>query len=116
VYTPFNIAVQPKSTNGEFVYSFSVTDAGTGTNPIEGYQLDPTTGKLTALTSSPFTLSTTTAFGQFDQSGSYLFLYSGVAPTIKLGVANVSTAGGLAETLPTASVPTSGYWAVSDVP
>ncbi len=116
VYSPFNIAVQPKSTNGEFVYSFSINDGNTSTNPIEAYQLNTSTGALTAVTGSPFSLSTSTAWGQFDQSGSYMFIYSGTAPNITMGVVTVASSGGLTETLPSTPVATSGYWAVSDVP
>ena len=116
VYAPFNIAVQPKSVNGEFVYSFSLDDTGSGTNPIEGYQLNTTTGALSVISGSPFTLSTPTAFGQFDQSGNYMFIYSGVAPNVSLGVVNVAASGALTETLPTTSLSSGGYFAVSDVP
>jgi 6-phosphogluconolactonase (cycloisomerase 2 family) len=116
VYAPFNIAVQPKSVNGEFVYSFSFDDAGTATNPIEAYKLDPTTGALKVITSSPFTVSTSAAFGQFDQSGSYLFVYPSPASSVPLGVINVASSGALTETLPSVTLPTGGYFAVSDVP
>lgn len=116
VYAPFNIAIQPKSVNGEFIYSFSLNDAGTGTNPIEAYKLDATTGALSLVTGSPFSIATPTAFGQFDQSGNYLFIYSGVAPSVSLGVVNVASTGALSETLPTTPLVTSGYFAASDLP
>jgi len=116
VYTPFNIAMQPNSTNGEFVYSLGYDDAGTATNPIEGYKLDPTTGQLTVIAGSPFTVSTSAAFGQFDQSGSYMFVYPSPASSVPLGVINVASSGALTETLPSVTLPTGGYFAVSDVP
>jgi len=116
VYAPFNIAMQPKSTNGEFVYSFSLNATGTATNPIEGYQLDPATGALKVITGSPFNVSTPSAFGQFDQSGSYLFVYPSPASSVPLGVINVASSGALTETLPSVTLPTGGYFAVSDVP
>ncbi len=53
-FSPYTIAMQPPSSNGEFVYSFSINDTATGFNPIEGYQLNTTTGLLTAITGSPF--------------------------------------------------------------
>lgn len=116
-YAPFNIAVQPTSTNGEFVYSFSITDSGSGANPIEGFQLDTSTGALTELTGSPFSsLTVQTAWGQFDPSGAYLFFYTGVSPNADLGVLSVSTTGGLTAVGPTTALTTVGYWAVSDVP
>jgi 6-phosphogluconolactonase (cycloisomerase 2 family) len=116
VYAPFNIAMQPSSVNGEFVYSFSLKDTGTATNPIEGYKLDPTTGALSLVAGSPFTITTPTAFGQFDQSGSYLFVYSSPASSVSLGVVNVASSGALTETLPAATLVTGGYFAASDVP
>ena len=116
-YAPFNIAVQPTSTNGEFVYSFSIADSGTSTNPIEGFQLNTSTGALTELTNSPFsTLTAQTAWGQFDPSGAYLFFYSGTAPSVDLGVLSVSSTGGLTAVGSTTALTTPGYWAVSDVP
>lgn len=115
-FAPFNIAMQPSTVNGEFIYSFSVNDSDTATNPIEGYKLDPSTGALSLVTGSPFSVTTPTAFGQFDQSGNYLFIYSGVAPNVSLGVLNVASSGALTETLPTTPLVTAGYFAVSDVP
>jgi 6-phosphogluconolactonase (cycloisomerase 2 family) len=116
VFAPFNIAIQPKSVNGEFIYSFSLDDAGTGTNPIEAYKLDPASGALSLVTGSPFSLPTPTAFGQFDQSGNYLFIYSGSGSSVSLGVVNVASSGALTETLPATPLVTSGYFAPSDVP
>ncbi len=113
-YAPYNIAMQPTATNGEFVYSFSLNAAGAA-NPVEAFQLDPTTGTLSAVQGSPFMTLQATPWGQFDQSGSYLFYYFGVSPA-NLGVFNVATTGGL--TQPVAPVPlaTTGYWAASDTP
>ncbi len=117
VYSPFNIAVQPQSINGEFVYSFSINDADTSANLIEGYQLNSTTGQLKAVAGSPFnSVTTPTGQGQFDQSGNYMFIYSGSATGNSLGVVNVASTGALTETLPTTSLTTGGYWAVTDVP
>jgi 6-phosphogluconolactonase (cycloisomerase 2 family) len=108
--------MQPRSVNGEFVYSFSFNDTGTATNPIEGYKLDPNTGALSLVAGSPFNITTPTAFGQFDQSGSYLFVYSSPASSVSLGVVNVASSGALTETLPAATLATGGYFAASDVP
>jgi hypothetical protein len=71
VYSPYSIALQPNS-GGVLLYSFSLLTDGTF-NPIEGYQLNPSTGALTVVSGSPF-LSFLGSNGFFDQSGSYLFV------------------------------------------
>ncbi len=109
--------MQPTSTNGEYVYSFGINDAGSAFNPIEGFQLNTSSGALTELSSSPFSsLTVQTAWAQFDPSGAYLFYYAGSAPSVSLGVLSVSTSGGLTSVGSTAALTTPGYWAVSDVP
>jgi len=113
-YAPYNIAMQPTATNGEFVYSFSLNAAGSA-NPVEAFQMNPTTGALSAVQGSPFTTLQATPWGQFDQSGSYLFYYFGVSPA-SLGVFNVATTGGLAQPVTPVPLATTGYWAVSDTP
>ena len=118
-YAPFNIAVQPElGTSGspETVYSFSVNDDFTAANPIEAFQLDTTTGALSIVSGSPFGNLTASAWGQFDPSGQYLFIYIGAAPDIFMGVLNVTGGGVLTESTGTTSLVTSGYWAVSDIP
>ncbi len=115
-YDPFNIAVQPTLSNGEYVYSFSINDTDTAANPIEAYQINTTTGALTAVNGSPFGGLTQTAWGQFDQSGQYLFIYTGVSPNFSLGVLNVSSTGALTETVGTTALQTGGYFAVADTP
>ena len=112
---PYNIAMQPTTTNGEYVYSFSLNDAGTSANAVEGYQLDPTTGVLTAVLGSPFTTLQVTPWGQFDPSGSYLFYYFGTAPA-NLGVFSVGTNGALSQTVTPVPLVSTGYWAVADAP
>ncbi|MFY9979422.1 MAG: hypothetical protein WA252_00960 [Candidatus Sulfotelmatobacter sp.] len=91
VYSPYSIAMQPNS-GGNLVYSFSLDETGGSSpgNPLEGYQLDTTTGALTAVAGSPFT-SATAASGEFDQSGSFLF---GLSATT-LSAYQVSSAGSL---------------------
>ena len=112
--SPANIAVQPNKNNGSFVYSFSL---GSGVyNPIEGYALNTTTGVLSVATGSPFSGVTNAPWGQFDQSGDYLFVYSNlgaVAP--ELGVLNVASGtGALTESASTLPLATGGYFAVTD--
>ena len=113
-YAPYNIAMQPTATNGEFVYSFSLNASGAA-NPVEAYQISPTTGALSAVAGSPFTTLQAAPWGQFDQSGSYLFYYFGTAPA-NLGVFNVATSGGLSQPVTPVALATTGYWAVSDTP
>ncbi|MFZ0950754.1 MAG: hypothetical protein WAN17_00735 [Candidatus Sulfotelmatobacter sp.] len=114
-YAPFNIAVQPVEANGEFVYSFGVNDVGQAYNPVEGYLLNTTTGALTAISpGSPFSGVTFALFGQFDQSGDYLFSYGDTA-TPQLAVMDVAAGTGLlTETLAPTPLVTPGYWAVTD--
>jgi hypothetical protein len=117
--SPFNIAVQPASSGGEFVYSFSFNDARTGYNPVEGFQLDTASAALSAITGSPFSNIATGHWGQFDQSGAFLFVYSsssvvsGVTGT-QLGVLDVSSTGVLTQPISPATLTTPGYWAVTD--
>lgn len=112
---PYNLAMQPTTANGEYVYSFSLNDAGTSANAVEGYQLDPTTGVLTVVAGSPFTTLQVTPWGQFDQSGSYLFYYFGSSPA-NLGVFNVGTNGALTQTITPVPLVTAGYWTAADTP
>jgi 6-phosphogluconolactonase (cycloisomerase 2 family) len=113
-YAPYNIAMQPTATNGEFVYSFSLNASGAA-NPVEAYQISPTTGVLSAVAGSPFTTLQAAPWGQFDQSGSYLFYYFGTSPA-NLGVFNVATSGGLSQPVTPVALATAGYWAVADTP
>lgn len=118
-YAPFNIVLQPIPVTGtsQLVYSFSVNDEATGTNPIEGFQLNTSTGQISELSDSPFTsLSVETAWGQFDPSGDFLFYYTGTAPTVGLGAMSVGSDGSLTALGAAVALTTPGYWAVSDVP
>jgi hypothetical protein len=116
-YSPFNIAVQPSS-GGESVYSFSINDTATGYNPVEGFQLNTTSGGLSTVTGSPFSGVATGHWGQFDQSGTLLFVYSSVVSgsttTTQLGVLTVGSGGVLTEAVSPVDLATPGYWAVTD--
>ena len=115
INAPFNLAVQPNSANGEFVYSFSVNDTGLTYNQVEGYGINTTTGALTAISGSPFSGVTPSLWGQFDQSGGYLFLYGDASGNVQLAVTTVAPSTGvLTETLSPTTLPTTGYWAVTD--
>jgi hypothetical protein len=114
--SPANIAVQPSSSNGSYVYSFSLSSLGY--NPIEGYALHVNSGvvTLTAVTGSPFSGLMTSPWGQFDQSGDYLFVYSNLGDTApELGVLNVTAGTGvLTQSATTLPLATGGYFAVTD--
>ena len=119
-FSPYTIAMQPASSNGEFVYSFSINATGTGFNGIEGYQLNTTTGLLTKITGSPF--GNASAFlgqwGQFDQSGSNLLVYSNVLTqsgfVTQLGPMSVASDGTLTDPIAPITLTTAGYWVVTD--
>jgi hypothetical protein len=117
-YSPFTIAAQPPSSDGEFVYSFSVNDTDTGYNSIEGFQLNTTTGALTELTNSPFQNVFEGQWGQFDQSGSNLLVYSnaisGNTTLTQLGPFAVDASGNLTQPVSPTTLVTPGYWVVTD--
>lgn len=119
LFSPFTIAMQPASSNGEFVYSFGPNDTDTAYNGIEGFQLNPTTGVLTELSLSPFSSGLTLGWwGQFDQSGSNLLVYNGGTASsgtvVQLAPLQVSSSGALTELIPAVTLTTSGYWVVTD--
>lgn len=114
VYAPVNLAVQPVASNGSFVYSFSVNTLTP--NPIEGYQLDTSSGALTAMTQSPFSNIGTAPWGQFDQSGAYLFIFASTSSNSSLGVLNVDGSGNLTEPLGPVTLDPTTYFAITDAP
>jgi hypothetical protein len=118
VYSPFTIAMQPPASAGEFVYSFSVNDTATGYNPIEGFQLDPTTGTLTALSTSPFSGVFLGQWAQFDQLGQNLLVYSnvfnGTTNMTQIGALAVDSSGNLTQPISPATLITPGYWVVTN--
>jgi len=114
-FAPVNLAVQPASANGNFVYSFSVNLLGP--NPIEGYQFDSTTGALTVASGSPFSTVGTAPWGQFDQSGTYLFIFESTSTVTSLGALNVASGnGGLSEPTAPLRLDATTYFAVTDAP
>ena len=118
--SPLNIAVQPPSSGGEFVYSFGINDAGSAYNPIEGFQLDTTNGTLTAISGFPTTGIATGHWGQFDQSGANLLVYSSIENTgtgvivTQLGALSIASDGIPTEPTTPATLVTPGYWVVTD--
>jgi 6-phosphogluconolactonase (cycloisomerase 2 family) len=123
-YSPFTIAAQPPSSNGKFVYSFSMNDTATGYNPIEGFQLDTSNGTLAPISGSPFGVVTPGLWGQFDQSGANLLVYSNISidvideifggGTVQLIPVAVASSGGLTPPISPATLVTPGYWVVTD--
>lgn len=115
LFAPVNLAVQPVSSNGSFVYSFSVSTLEP--NPIEGYQLDTNSGALTAMSNSPFSNIGTAPWGQFDQSGAYLFIFASTSTSSSLGALNVASGTGvLTEPIGPATLDPSTYFAITDAP
>ncbi|MFZ0733441.1 MAG: hypothetical protein WAM79_14025 [Candidatus Sulfotelmatobacter sp.] len=116
-YSPFAIAMQPNS-SGNLVYSFSINDTDSEYNSVEGFSLDSTSGSLTALSGSPFSGVSDGSWGQFDQSGAYLFVYGGIVNngtvTSSIGALNIGSGGILTEPTSQLTLPTSGFWAVTD--
>lgn len=67
VYPPMDLVVHP---NGSWVYTFNGDILG-ALNPMEGYQLNNTSGGLTPLSGSPYNLFA--AGGPIEQSGQFMF-------------------------------------------
>jgi len=119
--SPFTIAVQPNS-GGNLVYSFGINDTDTGYNPIEGFQINSSTGALTAVSGSPFSNIQLGYWGQFDQTGAFLLDYSSIinagtdTVVTQLGVLDVGSGGAITSPISPLTLTTGGYWAVTDVP
>jgi 6-phosphogluconolactonase (cycloisomerase 2 family) len=61
---PYDVTISP---NGKFLYMPEVS--GTTLAPLEGFQINTTTGVLTALSGSPFSSLPVVTLCQFDQAG-----------------------------------------------
>ncbi len=108
---PVDLAVSPvASPNGSFVYAFDGLSL-----PMEGYELNASTGALTVLTDSPFTGVNLNA-GQFDQSGKFLFGVAEGQVAIDFGPYGADTSTGVisAPKFGTLGFPGGGF-AVSDL-
>jgi hypothetical protein len=120
VFSPLSIAVQSNA-NGNLLYSFSINDTGTGFNAAEGYTIS-SAGALTADTGSPFSGLTNGSWGQFDQSGAFLFDYGSFLDintntvVTQLSPFDVGTGGALTQPITTLTLTTPGFWAVTDAP
>jgi len=105
---PSSLTVHP---SGKFVYTFNATVSSTSLG-TEGYQINTTTGAVTAVAGSPFTAVVGTQ-GQFDQSGAYLF----TQPSAEVAVAAVNTTTGALSVSSkpiTGLGPSGGEFAVTD--
>jgi hypothetical protein len=117
-FSPLSIAVQ-SNTNGNLVYSFSVNDTNTGFNATEGYQLS-SSGTLTAVAGSPFSNFGEGTWGQFDQSGAFLFDWGsffdqGTNQVItQLTALDVGSGGALSQPTATVTLTTPGFWVATD--
>jgi len=103
--TPATFAVHP---SGKLVYTFNGTV--TGATAVEGFTLD-STGKLTELTSSPFTTMVANA-GLIDDNGTYLFLHPGTSVSVQ-GI-NTTTGALTAIGQPITGIGGTEGWAVTD--
>ena len=107
---PFEFVLSP---SGKFVYAFGSDGTG-ATAAIEGFQLDSTTGALTALPGSPFTTLPLVADCQFDQGGGAAFCIDSLFGT-KFSVLTANpTTGALAHTVPDLTVSNNFPFAVTD--
>jgi 6-phosphogluconolactonase len=97
--TPLNLRVHPSS---QFVYSFGL-DSSSSFAAIEGFQLDPASGALTALPGSPFTTLPIVADCKWDQGGGEAFCANATINAFSVFDTNPST-GALAHTVTDLSV------------
>ncbi len=85
--TPLNLRIHPGS---QFVYSFGL-DSNSATAATEGFAIDPSTGALTALASSPFTSLPIVADCKWDQGGGEAFCANSATSAFSVLDTNTST-------------------------
>jgi hypothetical protein len=78
-------------------------------------------GTLTAVTGSPFSGVGDGSWGQIDQTGGYLYVYSSYinasgATQTQIAPLAVGTGGALTQPLSTFAVANPGFWVVTDAP
>jgi 6-phosphogluconolactonase len=112
VYPPHSVAVQQNS-GGHLLYSLSLSATSGGFNAIEGYELNASTGALTAISGSPFTNVASGYLGQFDQSGTLLSV-SGGGGAAQLGVLAVGSGGALTQPVSPVDLTAVGPWVITD--
>jgi hypothetical protein len=117
-YAPFSIAMQSNS-GGNLVYSFGFNDTATGFNGVEGYEIS-SAGVLSAVQGSPFSNVGEGSWGQFDQSGAFLLVWSsalnqGTGTVVtQLGPDEVGSGGLLTQPISTLTLASEGFWVVTD--
>ena len=114
-YSPMSIAVQSNA-GGNLVYTFGYDVAGTGFNAAEAYTIS-SSGTLSAVNQSPFSIAALGSEGQFDQSGGFLFEYGGIfnTNTVIYNLTFFDVVAG-APTLPTPEQTYGGFWVATDAP
>jgi hypothetical protein len=113
--SPFSIAVQSNA-GGNLLYSFGYDPLGTGFNSAEAYTIS-SSGALSAVNGSPFSIAALGSEGQFDQGGSFLFEYGGIfnTNTVIYNMTFFDVVAGQ-PTLPTPEQTYGGFWVVTDAP
>lgn len=97
-FAPFEFAIHP---NGKFVYTMGDDSSG-AVAAVEGFQMDTTTGAITALSNSPFSNLPEAAQCKFEQTGAEMFCSTAAG----LSVFNVdSSSGALTHTVTDLSAP-----------
>ncbi len=110
ISAPFEFVLSP---SGKFVYAFGSGSTG-ATAAMEGFQIDATTGALSALLGSPFTSLPIVQDCQFDQGGGEAFCIDSLFGTkISVLTANPTT-GALTHTVQDLSVSNNFPFAATD--
>ena len=105
--------------NGSLIYTFGLTDDRSAFNSVEGYSIN-SSGRLSAVTGSPFSNAAVGDQGAFDQSGDFLFVYGVVdnlstnTITPQMGAFAVASGGALTEPTTTLTLTSPGFFAVTD--
>ncbi|MGA2416783.1 MAG: beta-propeller fold lactonase family protein [Candidatus Sulfotelmatobacter sp.] len=97
---------------GSFVYVFGIDPSLNFDAPVEGFALNDTTGALTALQGSPFSVFGTNPYdGQLDPTGAYLFVHSN--DVFEVSILNTTT-GVPGQAFSPLQVPSNLPWVVID--
>ena len=107
---PFEFAIHP---SGKFVYTFGEDNTGV-VGAVEGFQIDTTTGALTALPGSPFTTLPFVSDCQFDQGGGEAFCIDVIFGSKFSVLTTNATTGALTHTVQDLSVSNNFPFAVTD--
>ena len=107
---PFEFAIHP---SGKFVYTFGEDNAG-AVGAVEGFQIDTTTGALSALPGSPFTTLPFVSDCQFDQGGGEAFCVDLIFGSKFSVLTTNATTGALTHTVQDLSVSNNFPFAVTD--